>query len=153
MFSADSGKQIQVCVFLETPCASKVLANSLRGPSANTMERSPIPSPSPSPIIIGSIPRPTNHGLKQYKYNIHVHSTSNQFTLIHNESTIQHNQPLHSRVPHTQLRPYEGSPSHRYGSYITDYITGSPLRSPRFRSSNSHLINMVITMTMIKHNV
>ena len=124
MFSADPGKQIQLCVCLGLPCASKVLAKSLRGPSANTMERSPIPSPSPSPIILGSIPRPTNHGLKQYEYNIHVHSTSNQFTLIHNEPTIQHNQPLHSRVPHTQLRPYEGS------RLSTDMGHISPITSP-----------------------
>ena len=90
-----------------------------------------------------------NHGLKQYKYNIYVHSTSNQSILIHSDSTIHHNRPLHSRVPHTQLRPYEGPLSHRQGSFITDYITGSPLRSLRFKSSNFHIINRIKIITRI----
>ena len=62
---------------------------SLRGPSTITTHK----IQSKSKLIIGSILRPTTHGLSltQYKYNIHVHSKNNQSILIHNESTIHHN--------------------------------------------------------------
>ena len=36
------------------------------------------------------------------------------------------------------LRPYEGPPSHRHGSFIFKHIIGSSLSNPRFMSSNFH---------------
>ena len=146
MFNANPEKQIQVCVRLGLPCSSKVLTKSLRSPSSipwNTVQIQ-VQVQSSLDLYRG----PSNHGLKQYKYNIHVQSTSVQFILIHNESSIHHNWHLHSKVPHTQLRPYRGPPSYKHWSFITDYITGSPLRNPRFRSSNFHLINRFIIISM-----